>query len=93
MVKAFGLLVFATVLLVLAICLVFFPRKSQVIAIRAVNWGLPSEVRLVNSYMGLVAKFVESNQYRICLRLIGGLSFLFSSFVVWLLIKHLRGEY
>ena len=93
MVKTLGLSAFATFLFVLAIFCLFFPSKVQAIADKAVNWGIPSNVKTVNSYMRLVARFVQSNQYRICVRLIGLLSLLFSLLVLWMLEKHLRGEY
>ena len=93
MVKTLGISVFATVLFVLAVFCLFFPDKVQAIANKAVNWGMPSNVEAVNSYMRQVIRFVQSNQYRICVRLIGLLSLLFLLFVVWILVKHLRGEY
>lgn len=89
MVKAIGLLTFATALLALAICCLLFPERVQTIALKAVNWGLPSRVEAVNSYMRMVSKFVQSSQYRACLRVIGTLSLLFSVLLLWMLVTHL----
>jgi len=92
MVKTIGLLASATVLFLLAACCLIFPAKVQAIALRAMNWGSASRGRAVNASMQLAGKFVESGQYRICLRIIGILALLFSAFLVWMLINHLQGE-
>ena len=89
MVKSFGFLVFVTVLFLVGICCLLFPSRVQAIAIKALNWGLPSKVDAINSYMCLADKYVRSNQYLIALRMIGAISLLCSIFLLWMFIKSL----
>ena len=93
MVKELGLSAYAAFLFAVAICCMFFPEKVQAIAIKTVNWGLPPGVEAANSYLRSANRFLHSNQFRIGLRFIGLLPFLYSLLVVWMLVKHLRGEY
>jgi hypothetical protein len=90
MVKSLGFLLFVTILFLVGVCCLLCPDKVQVIAIKAVNWGLPSKVEAINSYMRLVDKFVRSNRYLIVLRMIGTISLLCSVFLLWMFIKNLR---
>lgn len=83
MVKTTGLLAFAAVLFMFGLFCLLFPEWLQALAIKAVNWGFPSKVEMINSYMKLVEKFVQSNQYLVSLRIIGTLSLLCCVFLLW----------
>jgi len=87
MVKIIGLSVFAAVLFALAVCCLFFPSKIQEIANKAVNWGMPSSVKVATSYMRLIIRFVQSRQYRLCVRLVGLLALFFLIFVIWMVVR------
>lgn len=87
MVKTIGLLAFAALLFMVGICCLRFPEWLQAIAVKRVNWGSPSKVEMINGYMRLVDKFVQSNQYLMSLRIIGILSLLCCFFLLWAWIE------
>lgn len=92
MVKVFGLSAFACALFALGLFCLCFHQKVQPIAVKALGLGLPTRVEAVNDHMRLVTKFVKSDQYLVCLRLIGMVTLLFAVLVVWVLREYFRGH-
>ena len=74
-----------------ALCCLLFPQNVQAVALKAVNWGFPARGRPIETAMRLTNSFVGAARFRIHLRIIGGSALLFSAFIVWMLISHLRG--
>ena len=91
MVKTFGLLAFGVLLFGLAFLGLCLPGRLKAMALKAVNWGATSRIRLISSYMRGVARHVDSSGYRISLRIFGALCLLFAGFVIWMFIRTVRG--
>ena len=93
MVNRIGLSAFAVVLFALGVCFLFYTAKIQAMALKAVNLGLGSNLVLVGSSMRFAKKFVESRQYRLCIRIIGALSVFCAIFLALALIEQLRDSW
>ena len=85
--KPIGFILFLTVLLVIGVLCLIVPGSIQQIAKKTVNWGLPSKIHALNSYMRLVSQYVQSDQYVIGLRIIGGLLLSVVAFLLLAFIK------